>query len=214
MEQILVIGAGGHAHSVLEVLLESGQPYEVIGIVDKEYKAIGSLYGIPLIGDMSFVPEVFKSGVRNAVIASGFNITRKKIAQTLSQFHFPKIISKNALVGYSVSIDEGSIIMPGACLRMGVRIGKHCIINTNASVDHECIVGDYVHIAPGSALSGRVVVGEGVFLGTGTCVIDKIKVGEWSTVGAGGVVVKELPPNTLAVGVPAKVIREINVLED
>jgi sugar O-acyltransferase (sialic acid O-acetyltransferase NeuD family) len=214
MEKILIIGAGGHAHSVIEVLLEQGQHYEIAGIVDQQYGKIGSLYGIPLIGDMSAVPAIFQSGVRNAIIASGSNSIRKKISVDFKQFNFPAIISKKAIIGYSVSIDDGSIIMPGVCLRINASIGQHCIVNTNVCIDHECKVGNFVHIAPGCAISGRVSIDDGVFLGTGTSVIDKLRIGQWSTVGAGGVVINDLSPHLLAVGVPTRVIRtNINMEE-
>jgi sugar O-acyltransferase (sialic acid O-acetyltransferase NeuD family) len=207
MEKLILIGAGGHSQSVLEVLLEHGQPYEVVGFIDDQYNEIGSLYGIPGVGALSSASEIFKSGVQNAVIAFGSNGARKELAERFKQFRYPTIISKHAHIGLSVTIGDGTVVMPGACLRIGVKVGQHSIINTNLCIDHECVIGDYVHIAPGCAISGKVTIDDGVFLGTGTCVIDRMNIGQWSTVGAGGVVVKDLPSNVLAVGVPAKIIR-------
>ena len=92
------------------------------------------------------------------------------------------------------------------------RKGKGCIINTNASLDHEDVVGDYTHIAPGCALSGKVTVGKQCLLGTGCRVIDGISIGDNSTIGAGTVVIKAIAGNCTAVGVPARVIkREQNI---
>ena len=208
MERLIVIGAGGHARSVLEVLLEPGQEYEVAGVLDEQHEEIGDLYGIPLLGDIALAKELFQSGITSAFIASGSNSERKALSEMLSQFHFPEIISNRALVDKTATVGEGSIVMPGACLRIGASAGRHCIINTNVCIDHESILGDYVHVAPGCALSGKVFLDEGVFLGTGSCVIDRVKIGKWSTVGAGGTVIKDLPANVLAVGTPASVIRE------
>ena len=210
MLDIILIGAGGHAQSVLEVFQEPGQHYNVVGILDDQYKEIGVLMGIPLLGDISLAPKLFGDGIENAFLAIGSNIKRMRAAESLSTFRFPAIISKYALPGSTTHVGDGSIIMPGACLRVGVRIGKHCIVNTNASVDHESVLSDFVHVAPGCAISGRVTLSEGVFLGTGSSVIDKISIGEWSTVGAGGTVVKDLPDRVLAIGTPAKVCRTIN----
>lgn len=202
-----MIGAGGHARSVLEVLLEQGQPFEVVGILDDQYKEIGSLYGIPVIGDISSAPAVFQNGVLNAVVAFGSNALRVETVKGLEQFTFPAIVSKKALIGKNVSVGAGTVIMPGTCLRIDVQVGKFCIVNTNACVDHECVIGDYVHIAPGCAVSGKVTMGDGVFLGTGTKVIDRINIGNWSTVAAGGVVVKDIPSDVMVAGVPARTIR-------
>ena len=97
--------------------------------------------------------------------------------------------------------------MAGAVVCAGAVIGRHCIINTGASIDHECVLGDYCHMAPHATLSGQVHLGEGVIMGVSSCAINCTNIGSWATIGAGAAVVKPIPANCTAVGVPAKPIK-------
>jgi acetyltransferase EpsM len=85
-------------------------------------------------------------------------------------------------------------------------LGRHVLINTGASVDHDCVVGDYAHISPQAALSGHVSIGEGTHIGVGAVVIPKVRVGRWCKVGAGTVVIRDLPDHVTAVGNPARIV--------
>ena len=92
---------------------------------------------------------------------------------------------------------------------MCAQVGRHCIINTGASVDHECVIEDYVHISPHSTLCGNVSVGAGSWIGAGTTVIPGVKIGKWSVIGAGSVVTKDIPDRVLAVGNRCEIIKSI-----
>jgi acetyltransferase-like isoleucine patch superfamily enzyme len=94
--------------------------------------------------------------------------------------------------------------MQGAIIQSSVKIGKHSIINTRASIDHDCVIQDYVHIAPGVILCGNVQIGEGA----GTTIMQGIRVGKWSVIGAGSVVLKDIPDHVTAVGSPCKIIKQ------
>ena len=97
--------------------------------------------------------------------------------------------------------------MQGAIIQSCAKIGKHCIINTGASIDHECQIADFVHISPHSTLCGNVHVGEGSWIGAGSTVIPGVKIGRWAVVGAGAVIIKDVPDKAVVAGVPAKVLR-------
>ena len=93
---------------------------------------------------------------------------------------------------------------------MTSRVGVHAIVNTSASVDHECVLGDYSQVTPGVHLGGNVTIGEGAFLGVGAAAIPGVTIGAWSIVGAGAVVVSDLPERILAVGVPARIRKRLD----
>ena len=99
--------------------------------------------------------------------------------------------------------------MQGAIVQSCVQVGKHSIINTGASVDHDCVLGDFVHVSPHATLCGNVSVGEGTWIGAGAVVIPGICIGKNCIIGAGSVVVKDLPDGVKAYGNPCKIVEEL-----
>ena len=145
-----------------------------------------------------------------AICAIGSNIVRRNITIKLTMVQWTTLIHPSSYVSSDVEIGEGTVIMAGAIIQPGAKIGRHCIINTGACVDHDCIIEDFVHIGPNSALAGGVTVGEGTFVGIGSSVVPYVKIGKWSTIGAGSAVVNDIPDNCMAAGVPAVIKKMLN----
>jgi acetyltransferase-like isoleucine patch superfamily enzyme len=88
-------------------------------------------------------------------------------------------------------------------------VGRHVILNTASTVDHDCRIGDFVHIAPGAILCGQASVGEGTLVGAGATILPGVTVGKWCVIGAGAVVHRPIPDFSLAVGVPVRVVSSL-----
>lgn len=206
-KKILIIGGGGHARSVADIALESGQ-FDVTGCID--YKT-GDVLEIPIIGNDDDLEKFYESGIRSAFVALGENKLRSKLFFKLKDigFDFVNIISNDARISKRAVLGKGICVMAGAVINVNTVIKDNCIINTNCSVDHDCNIGIGCHIAPGVSMSGTVSVGEGTHIGTGSNVIDGIKIGSWSYIGAGTAVVKDIPDRVMAYGVPARIIRNL-----
>lgn len=205
-KKIVLIGAGGHAKVIIDILVKY-EEYEIIGCLDKSYREKQKILGYDVIGDDSVIQNLYNGGVKNAFVALGNNKLRYEISKDLISkgFTLINVISKNSYIADSVKLGYGIAIMPGAIINSNTIIGNNVIINTNASIDHDCNIGDNCHIAPGASLSGYINLGTGAFLGTGCNVRDRINIGQWSTIGVGSAVVKNIPSYSLAYGVPAKV---------
>jgi sugar O-acyltransferase (sialic acid O-acetyltransferase NeuD family) len=117
------------------------------------------------------------------------------------------VVHPNACIASGVSVGAGSQVMAGAVISELVRIGRQCIINTNASVDHEDFLDDGVEVAPGATLCGLVELGVNSWIGAGATVLPRIKIGPDAIVGAGAVVTQDVPAGVTVVGVPARPIR-------
>lgn len=199
MNKVSVIGAGGHAKVVISTLLACG--YAVEAVYDDNTALWNtSIWDIPIIGGI----HLLEGKNANAVIAIGDNKIRQEIASRLPKIKWITAIHPFSMVHSSASIKEGSIVFAGTVIQPDVTIGKHVIVNTSASIDHDCNIGDFVHIAPGCHLAGNVQVKRGSFLGVGTTVIPNITINEWATVGAGSNVITSLGRNNIYYGNPAR----------
>lgn len=202
--KVFVIGSGGHAKVVIDVLLSEN--YIIEGILDDDKSKIGKkILGIEVISSTKMLNEYQNI---QAVIAIGDNKIRRMIS---NKFKFVRWITakhKSAYVHPSVygTIGEGTIICAGAVVQPDTKLGSHVVINTGALVDHDCIVGSYAHLAPGVSVAGGVKVHEGSFVGIGAKVIPNKRIGEWAVVGAGATVISDVASNTTVVGTPAKLI--------
>ncbi len=202
MNKIIVIGAGGHSKSCIDVIEEQGK-FKIAGLIcnDDKYKnGIGS-YGI--IGkdkDLKIIREKYdKSLVAVGQIKTSEN--RKKIYELLKNLNFklPKIISPRAYVSKNAEIGEGTIIMHGAVVNAGAVIGNNCIINSKALIEHDSIVGNHCHISTGALLNGGVTVGENTFVGSGVVVKELIKIESNCIIGAGSTIVKNVKKNSTTI---------------
>ena len=195
-----LIGAGGHAKVVRDILDACSIPFS--GVVTDNLKEV-TFMGKKILHSIDEVDE--------AIICVGNNRTRKKLAEELSQqgVTFGMGIHPSVIMSKYASVDEGTVIMQEVVIQSCAKIGKHCIVNTSASIDHDNVLGDFVHISPHATLCGEVEVGEGTWIGAGTVVKQCVKIGKWSIIGAGSVVVNDIPDGVLAYGNPCKVIRKL-----
>lgn len=208
MKQIILLGAGGHAKVLLDILLQEGA--NVVGILDKEPVA-GELYGVPILGNdeaiAAFSPE--DTRLVNGLGSVGSVKLRRKLYEkfTAQGFGFRRVIHGGATVSPRARIGAGAQIMGGATVNIDAVIGEDAIINTGASVDHDTIIGEHTHIAPGATISGGVVIGAGSHIGAGATIIQGVTVGENVIVGAGSVVLRDIASGQTVWGVPAKTSR-------
>jgi sugar O-acyltransferase (sialic acid O-acetyltransferase NeuD family) len=201
LKNIILFGAGGHSKAIIDCLIEEGA--EIEGIFDDDHDLV-SMNGFSVLGsyDETESPEA------QIIVSIGDNKTRKKITQNV-RHRFGTAIHPSAVVSKYARIGEGSMIIHGSIVQTGVTIGKHVIINTGASIDHDSKLGDFVHVSPKACLCASVQVGEGTHVGASATILPGVKVGKWCVIGAGAVVNKDIPNNSVVVGVPAKVIRTL-----
>jgi acetyltransferase-like isoleucine patch superfamily enzyme/putative methionine-R-sulfoxide reductase with GAF domain len=109
-----------------------------------------------------------------------------------------------------IEIGEQTFIGPYTCIGGpgNVTIGKHCLIAAHTGI----VANNHIFVDPVQNIRDQGVTGEGIvieddcWLGYGVKVLDGVTIGQGSVIGAGAVVTKDIPPYSVAVGVPARAI--------
>lgn len=212
MEDILVIGAGGHAKVVVDTLLLLDR-YRVVGIIGIADEVGGELLGVPILGTEEELPRLRRQGVVGAVVGIGSvgdpsgRIAAARLAREAG-FALPAVVHPSASVSSNATLADGAFVAAGAIVGVGSAVGTCAIVNSGAIVDHDCVVGDFAHISPGAALSGGVSVGDRTHVGTGSSVVQYVSIGADVLLGAGSVVVEDIEDGVVAYGTPARGVRD------
>ncbi|HXH11865.1 MAG TPA: acetyltransferase [Alphaproteobacteria bacterium] len=204
MTRVWIYGSGGHAKVVIDAAEQAG--LLIAGVVDDAPEKWGTrLFGYGIIGGLEALLKTRSEG-DHAFVAIGDNQARQQIANRLDAFgiRLITIVHPSARVGRAVHLADGCILMPGAIVNADSRIGRGVIVNTAASVDHDCCLGRYVHLSPGARLGGHVQIGDRTWVGINASIIPGCRIGADCIVGAGAVVVRDVADDTTVVGVPAK----------
>jgi UDP-perosamine 4-acetyltransferase len=211
---VVIIGSGGHAKVVIELIRAEGK-YQIKGCTGLGESGF-VLGDVPMLGTDNVLPALLAKGAKKAFVAIGDNHLRLRLLAKVSEMGFEPInaVSPNAVVSPSATLGRGIAIMAGVIINASAEIGDGAIINTNAGIDHDCRIGRGAHIGPGSALAGKVQIGCESFLGAGTCVIPGVSIGSRAIVGAGSVVVQDIPDGMTAMGVPARITGEVKTPSD
>ncbi len=207
---IAVIGAGGHGRVVMHALRSIGR--QVVCLTDRLPKEFpDGVDGTLVTTDDRLLDRYRSDDVELAIgVGSvgpvGTGHVRRRIVERMAThgYTFPSVVHNSAWVADSAILGQGVQIHAGAVVQPGVIIEEFAIVNTGATVDHDCHLGAYVHAAPGATLSGDVVVAEGAHVGTGASVIQGIRVGAEAMVAAGAVVVRDVDAAERVAGVPAR----------
>lgn len=190
MEEILLIGGGGHCKSCIDVIEQEGK-YKIAGIIDKKELIGEHVLGYEIIGEDEDLPKLFKK-YKYAIVTLGqieTSLIRKKIFNNLKSIGYtlPIIISPLAYVSKHSFIDEGTIVFHNALVNASTKIGKNCIINTKALIEHDATIGDNCHISTASVVNGNVKVESDTFIGSNAVTNQSIKIEANSFIKAGSI---------------------------
>jgi sugar O-acyltransferase (sialic acid O-acetyltransferase NeuD family) len=210
-QRVVIVGSSGHAKVVAEIV-EREAKCTIAGLIDSFRPAGESAFGYRILGSEQALGALAESeGITGVVIAIGDNWQRARMARNITQLAprlaFLSAVHPSATRARDVSLGSGSVVMPGAVINPGARLGQHCIVNTGATVDHDCSLADFASLAPGAVLGGTVALGEYAAVMLGAHVIHGRRIGAHALVGAGTLVLEDIPDYAVAYGSPARVVR-------
>ena len=190
MKDVIIIGAGGHARVIADIVTAAGD--RLLGHLDDHAPAMGP------VSDYINYPDAY------FIIGIGSSSVRRRMAEKLGDVQWYTAIHPTAVIGSHVTIGKGTAVMANAVINPGACVGQHAIVNTGAIVEHDNQISDYVHISVGAKLAGTVSIGPDTWIGIGAVVSNNLSICGGCMVGAGAVVVKSITDPGTYVGVPAR----------
>tara|TARA_B100001059_G_C17757863_1_gene541015 strand:+ start:716 stop:1327 length:612 start_codon:yes stop_codon:yes gene_type:complete len=195
MKRIALIGGGGLANEISDVIYENGDV--IIGYFALKKTSIK----LNFFGSKDDFYN-YSSNVDYFVLAIGatdrnnLEIRKKVIRKLKSQnIKLGKVISKKSTISKSAKISKGSYIANGAVIGPNVKIGPYSIIGSNSVVSHDSVVGSNVSIYPMSAISGNVNIKNNVIIGTGSRIISGVNISTGAITSIGSNVFSDIKSN-------------------
>lgn len=196
MEDIILLGLGGHAHSVVDSIEKDGI-YHIVGFLDIEELQGKRFRDYKVLDTDEALGKYYDNGIRNAFITIGYlgkSDIRNRLYCRLKEIGYilPNVIDNSSIIASDVSLEDGIFVGKRAVINANTYIGKMCIINTGAIIEHDCKVEAFSHISVGSILCGGVHVGRETFVGANAVVIQGKSIDDQCIIGAGETVVKSI----------------------
>jgi sugar O-acyltransferase (sialic acid O-acetyltransferase NeuD family) len=212
MEKIIVIGAGGLAKGILDIV-ERTAGREIVGVVAPE-RAVGErFFGYPSLGDDDQLASIVeRHRVDGAIVAIGDNWKRAAVARAANAavpgLRFVSVIHPSAHVARGATIGRGAVVSAAAVLDSDARVGDFALIHTGATVSHDAVVGDFASLGLHAVACGVARIGDYTAIGVGANLIHRVTIGEHTVIGAGSTVTRDVPAYTVAYGSPARAVRQ------
>jgi sugar O-acyltransferase (sialic acid O-acetyltransferase NeuD family) len=188
MKPLLLIGCGGHARSLIDLIESTGQ-WHIHGLVGLPEQHGSSALGYPVIGSDADLPSL-REACPAALLAIGQlpdPAPRQRLAAQLEQlgFHCPVLISSHAVVSRHAQLGPGTTVGHGVIVNAAAVVGAHCILNSSALIEHDVQIGDHCHISTGVLVNGGVRLGSGSFIGSGAMIREGLELPDQTVIGAG-----------------------------
>ncbi len=211
-QNVVVIGASGHASVIIDII-EQLEIYTIVGLIDS-YKPKGfKLFNYSVLGSESELSTLIETHqIFGGIVAIGDNATRQAMVENIAasnpNFSFISAIHPTAIIGKQVHVAEGTVVVAGAIINSNTHVGAHCIVNTKASIGHDCNIATFSSVASGATIGGGVRVETGAIICLGATILGNLTIGAHALLGAGAVAARDIASYAIAIGVPAKVVKQ------
>ena len=215
-KKIAILGTGDNSIDILDTINDVNRPeqstvYECVGFLDDNASLWGKeLQGVKVLGPLQIAHELGDCYFVNGIGAPS-NFWKKEIIISrtgVSPDRFETIIHPSASVSTMARLGRGVVVFQHVVITSNVTIGHHVIILPNTVISHDDVIGDYTCIAGGVCISGQVKIGQSCYLGTNSTIIGNAEIGDRCLIGMGSCVLRNIPPNSVVVGNPARFLRQ------
>lgn len=196
---MVVVGAGGFAKQLIDILVEKGFRGNLVFFDNTPSAPSKFLEEFEVVNTVN-APFEFCLGLggpanRKLLFEKFIGLGGKPVT----------IVSPHSLIsGFSTQIGEGATVLSNVIIEASCSVGKGTLINVNSAVTHDCEIGDFCELGPGVTVCGRVRIGNNVFIGAGATLLPDVQVGDNVIIGAGSLVTRNIDAGERVKGVPAK----------
>ena len=207
MDKLVIIGAGGFAKLVVDIVESSYKnTKKIIGFLDEDNKLVGkSIHQYPILGNLDWIKE---NDISDTMFVCAISDTKakKRILNIpyIKSLNFDTIIHASATISPHAKISKDVIINAGAIIASDVTIYEHSFVNFDCTIGHDVVISEYVSVMPSVNIAGNALIHQGAYLGINATILQNTKIGSFSTVGASALVTKDVEDDTTVIGVPAK----------
>ena len=198
-----VFGAGNFGRETCDAIVESGavmSGFLADVLPEREVRAPVTIFdGSPAAHGIPIVVAIADPESRTAVVSRLGSCG----------WRFGNVLHPRASLGSGVSFGEGSIVLALSYVSTDARLGRHVHINYGVTFGHDSIAEDFVTVLPNSTIGGGVRLCSVSTVGSGATILPGLNIGERAIVGAGAVVTKDVPADTVVVGIPARTMRRV-----
>jgi|TARA_B100001964_G_scaffold240608_1_gene310804 sugar O-acyltransferase (sialic acid O-acetyltransferase NeuD family) len=207
VKKIIIFGSGDYSEVVLKIIIES-KSYNLVGYIDIENKNTKNLKQLKYLGKIEQNKSLLNNSDISGIVAIGCNYIRKEVVDEVHKINNKFIwrTLKHPSVSFcdTSSVGEGSVIVTGVVINGRSKIGSHCLINTNSSLNHDNILDDFSSTGPGVNTGGNVLIGKYCYIGIGSSIKHNITIKNNTIIGAQSYVNSDCEGNSLYYGIPAK----------
>ena len=188
MKPLLLLGCGGHARSLID-LVETSNVWTIHGLIGLPEEVGATVLGYHVIGTDADLPQL-RRFCSHAVLAVGQlpdPAPRQRLALRLEQlgFHCPVLISPHAIISTHARLGFGTVVGHGVIVNARAVVGSHCILNSRALIEHDVDIGDHCHVSTGALVNGGVTIGHSSFIGSGVMLREGLQLPSGTVISAG-----------------------------
>lgn len=200
MKMLLLIGGGGHCRAAIDVIEADGR-FVIKGIVQPRADGIAPVLGYGILGEDADLPALLADTPQALVTVGQIKAPtlRRHLFESLKRLNavMPLIVSPKAHVSRHAQVGEGTLVMHGAIVNAGARIGVNGIVNSLSLIEHDAEVGNHCHVSTGARVNGGAIIEDGCFIGSSVVLREGVRVGANSVIGAGCVITRHVAPDTV-----------------
>ncbi len=201
----MIYGAGGMGKECVWIANSNILELKLKYFYDDDER-ISSCCGVPILSRLN-------SNYSLLVSVAEPRIKQQIVMNLQGKYIYNNLISTTARIYDNSKLGKGCIIGFDCIVSVDVKVANHCLINARTIIGHDSVLSDFVSLMYNVSISGNVSIGEGTLIGSGAVVLPNLSIGKWCKIGAGAVVTKDIPDYSVVVGIPGKIIKQINIHE-